>query len=80
MSENEKLIQYISWSDAENSTGYGYMHNQKNIRGMVPIDYDRKKRFYDTVYHIWEIVSIIKSNSALERLNTLLKSGSYRVN
>ncbi|CDW77266.1 ankyrin repeat [Stylonychia lemnae] len=80
MSENEKLIQYISWSDAENSTGYGYMHNQRNIRGMIPIDYDRKKRFYDTIYHVWESASILKSGTAFDRLNQLIKNGTYKVN
>ncbi len=44
MSENEELVRFISWSDAENSSGY-YLHNQRNVRGMLPIDYDRKKRF-----------------------------------
>ena len=47
---------------------------------MIPIEYDRKRRFYDTVYHIWESVSIVKSNSALDRLNTIFKNGTYKVN
>eukprot|EP00347_Sterkiella_histriomuscorum_P015552 403356602 len=80
MSENEKLIQFVSWSDAENSTGQGLMSQGRNIKGMVPIDYDRKKRFYDTVYHIWDCASSVKSQSALERLLTLIKNGAYKIN
>jgi ankyrin repeat protein len=79
MSENEELVKFISWSDAENSTGY-YLHNAKNVRGMLPIDYDRKKKFYDIVYHIWESASIVKSNSALERITLLLKNRTYGIN
>ena len=60
MSENEDLVKFVSWSDAENSSGY-YLHNQRNVRGMLPIDYDRKKRFYDIVYHIWESASLSKN-------------------
>ena len=77
MSENEKLIKFVAWSDAENSSGFGCMHYQRNIKGMLPIDYDRKKRFYDIVYHIWDQVTILKSQTALERVANLIKNGAY---
>ena len=44
MGENEDIVRFIASSDAENSMGT-YLHLQKNVRGLLPIDYDVKKKF-----------------------------------
>ena len=75
MSENAELVKYVAWVDAENTKTA--MCNQKNFKGKVPIDYDAKKVFYDTVYHIWGACCF---KQQIERVENLIKNGTYTIN
>ena len=72
--ENDKMVNILLFSDAEGSI----LRNEKNSRNLKPEQLDKNERYPFIFNNIFDLAAT-KTTQAAEKLQGLLKNGTYRI-